>query len=112
VLERHSGGTAIGYSAGNSNGPTLLETLLGAQTPAAIQLCLPSAREEAMMASQLQARWPGAEIFPVGERSGNCLACTALIGLLLALAEARPGQVSLLSRWWDTWAVLSWANAC
>jgi hypothetical protein len=112
VLERHAGGTAIGYSAGSSNGPTLLETLLGEQTPAAIQLCLPTAREEATMVSQLQVRWPDASISPIGERAGNCLACTTLIGLLLALAEGRAGQVSLLSRWWDTWAVLSWADAC
>jgi hypothetical protein len=113
ILERHTGGgTAVGYGAGANDGPALLETVLGNQPPAVIQLCLPAATAEVKMVSQLQKRWPGASIALVGERVGNCLACTTLIGLLLALAEGRPGHVSLLSRWWDTWSVLSWPRAC
>jgi Beta-ketoacyl synthase, N-terminal domain len=112
VLERHTCGTEVGYGAGAGHGLAILEGVLGSQEPAAIQLCLPTAKEDAKMVPQLQARWPGVGVSVVAERLGNCLACTTLIGLLLALAEGRPGHVSLLSRWWDAWSVLSWPRAC
>ena len=112
MLERHTRLTEVGYRAGDDNGLALLESALGRRAPAAIQLCLPTAKAEAMLMPQLQARWPGSSITRVGERLGNSLACTTLIGLLLALAEGQPGSVSLLSRWWDTWSVLSWPSAC
>jgi hypothetical protein len=111
VLERHPCRMEVGYSAGADNGLAILEAVLRSQAPAAIQLCLPTAIEDEKMVPPLQARWPGASVSLVGERLGNCLACTTLIGLLLALAEGRPGHVSLLSRWWDAWSVLSWPSA-
>ena len=111
ILERHTRPGAVGYGA-SVNGAAMLEAVLGNQLPAAIQLCLPTAAAETEMVSQLQARWPGVIISLIGERIGNCLACTALIGLLLSLAEERHGNVWLMSRWWDTWSVLSWPSAC
>jgi hypothetical protein len=112
VLERQGGQRNIGYGAGSENGVAMLEAVLGNEVPGAIQLCLPTAQEEATLMPQLQARWPGASISLVGERTGNCLAGMTLIGLLLALAEGRQGNVLLMSRWWDTRSVLSWPNAC
>jgi hypothetical protein len=112
VLERQAGPDGVGYGAGGANGAAVLEAMLGNQVPASIQLCLPTAAAETEVVSQLQARWPGVIISLVGERIGNCLACTALIGLLLALTEGRQGNVLLMSRWWDTWSVLSWPSAC
>jgi hypothetical protein len=112
MLERHTCRTEVGYGAGADQGLAILEAVLGSQSPAAIQLCLPTVKEDAKMVPQLQARWPDVSVSVVGERLGNCLACTTLIGLLLALAEGRPGNVSLLSRWWDAWSVLSWPSAC
>ena len=112
ILERQTGMRDIGYGAGSENGIAILEAVLRNQVPTAIQLCLPTATEEAGLVPQLQARWPGTIISLVGERTGNCLAGTTLIGLLLALAEGRQGNVVLISRWWDTWSVLSWPSAC
>jgi hypothetical protein len=112
VLERQTGLRDIGYGAGSENSIAILEAVLGNQVPTAIQLCLPTATEETGLVPQLQVRWPGAIISLVGKRIGNCLAGTTLIGLLLALAEGRQGNVLLMSRWWDAWSVLSWPSAC
>jgi hypothetical protein len=112
ILERQTGQDGVSYGAGGENGVAILETVLGNQAPAAIQLCLPSAAAETQIVSQLQARWPGVIISLIGERIGNCLACMALIGLLLALTEGRQGNVLLMSQWWETWSVLSWPSAC
>jgi hypothetical protein len=111
ILERQTGPDGVRYGAGGENGAAMLEAVLGHQIPAAIQLCLPTAAETEMV-SQLQARWPEVIISLIGERIGNCLACMALIGLLLALAEGRQGNVLLMSRWWETWSVLSWPSTC
>jgi hypothetical protein len=110
VLERQAGRHNVGYGAGSENGVAVLAAVLGNEVPAAIQLCLPTAPEEAALMPLLQARWPGTSIALVGERTGNCLASTTLIGLLLALAEGRHGTVALMSRWWDAWSVLSWPS--
>ena len=112
ILERQTRLGGVGYGAGSESGTAILDAVLGDQVPAAMQLCLPTAAVETEMVSQLHARWPDVIISLVGERIGNCLACTALIGLLLALAAGRQGNVLLMSRWWDTWSVLSWPNAC
>jgi hypothetical protein len=112
VLERQTGLSDIGYGAGSESGVAILEMVLGSQVPTAIQLCLQTVKEEAGLMPQLQARWPGICMSLVGERTGNCLASTLLIGLLLALAESSQGNVLLMSRWWDTWSVLSWPRAC
>ena len=112
ILERQAGLGDMRYSAGSENGVALLDAVLGNQVPTAIQLCLPTAKEESALLPQLQARWPDTLMSLVGERIGNCLASTTLIGLLLALAEGRQGNVVLISRWWDTWSVLSWPSAC
>jgi hypothetical protein len=112
ILERQTGQDGVSYGAGGENGVAILETVLGNQAPAAIQLCLPSAAAETQIVSQLQARWPGVIISLIGERIGNCLACTALIGLLLALTEGKQGNVLLMSQWWETWSVLAWPSAC
>jgi hypothetical protein len=114
ILERHPALAEIGYRAGSSDdGVSMLLAVLQEQTPAAVYLCLPTARDDDSTAQRLRAHWPGLPIYAVRRRAGTCLACTPLIGLLLALAEAKQRSIVLVSRWWDTWSVLYWpAVAC
>ncbi|MEE8302531.1 MAG: beta-ketoacyl synthase N-terminal-like domain-containing protein [Candidatus Tectomicrobia bacterium] len=109
ILERHTALAEAGYSAGNSHdGIEVMALLPNRQTVTAAYLCLPTARDEHHFARQLQKRRPGLPVVELGKRLGNCLACTPLVGLLLAVAERTQPNVLFVSRWWDTWAMLHW----
>jgi hypothetical protein len=112
ILERHAVLARIGYSTGcDSDGLALLDTVLAGQTPAAVYCCLPTARDGRDLAQRLQASWPHASVTVVSERAGTCLACAPLIALQLSAGGERAGNVVLISRWWDAWAVLYWPAA-
>jgi len=112
ILERHAALAGIGYNTGCADdGLALLEALLAGQTPAAVYLCLPTASDGRDLAQRLQVYWPHVPVTSVGDRAGTCLACAPLIALQLSEGESRPGNVVLISRWWDAWAVLSWPAA-
>ena len=86
----------------------LADTLLQEQTVTMVYLCLPTLRAEQRVAAHLQARWPHLASISLRTRLGVCLAGAPLIALMLASTEGRAGDALLISRWWDTWAVLRW----
>lgn len=109
ILERHPALADVGYSAGiNHDGLAVMDQLPPRSGRTAAYLCLPTARDEYRLTQQLQTRRPGWTAVRVGKRTGVCLACTPLIGLLLALAARRSQNALLVSRWWDAWSVLRW----
>jgi hypothetical protein len=109
ILERHAVLARIGYRSGSdSNRLAPLEAVLAGQTPAAVYLCLPTASTGRDLAQRLQAYWPHVPVTIVGDRAGTCLACAPLIALQLSLGAGRPGNVLLISCWWDAWVVLYW----
>ena len=109
LLERHASLSEVVYRAGSSaDGLTALEAGLDGQVPAAVYLCLPTARDGHRTAQRLQARWPDVPVVVMSDRVGTCLACTPLMALLASLTEVQAGPVLFVSRWWNVWSVLRW----
>ena len=112
LLQRHPGLAQVRYCGGaHYDERALLETVLEGATPAAVYLCLPTVQAGRHLAQQMRAYWPNTPVVRVGDTAGTCLACAPLIGLQLSAAAGQPGNVLLISRWWDAWSVLWWPAA-
>jgi hypothetical protein len=125
LLERQPALATIDYSAGQAmtdsqvneqlirNMDELLVTGRATQETSAITVCGPTVRSGQRMAHQLRQHWPSDSAPPisvVNVRTGTCLAATPLIGLVIALAEARREQLLCLSRWGNVWSMLRWPS--
>ena len=111
ILERHVSLAGVRYAAaGGESGLRRLVQTETRQGVGSIHLCTPTARDGQRAAQYLQAHWPGVPLALVNERCGICLACAPLIALMLAITAGLPGDVLLLSQWWDAWAMLRWPN--
>jgi len=111
ILERHVSLAGVSYdAAGGESGLRRLVQAEAGQGVGSVYLCTPTAHDGQRAAQYLQAHWPGVPLALVYERCGICLACAPLIALMLALTAGLPGDVLLLSQWWDAWAMLRWPN--
>ena len=108
IIEPHMALANIGYQAGNDAPEYLIKTFLEPPTEAVLCLCTPTTNDGRHTAQRLQACWPHLSTIITNERTGTCLASSALIGLLLSLTTCTSENVLLMSRWWDAWAVLRW----
>ena len=109
ILERHASLAGVRYSA--ARGESGLGSLVQQepeQAVAGVYLCTPTTHDGQRAASYLHAHWPGVAFALVHERCGICLACSPLIALMLAITAGLPGDVLLLSHWWDAWSMLRW----
>jgi hypothetical protein len=111
ILERHVSLAGVRYdAAGGESGLRRLVQVEAGQRIGSVYLCTPTAHDGQRAAQYLQAHWPGVPLALVYERCGICLACAPLIALMLAITAGLPGDVLLLSQWWDAWAMLRWPN--
>jgi len=78
------------------------------QTVAGVYLCAPTPQAGQCAAQDLRTYWPGVALTLLHERCGICLACSPLIALMLAVTAELPGDMLLLSQWWDAWSMLRW----
>ncbi len=108
IVERHVDLDNVGYKAGNDAPERMVEAFLEHPAGTSIWLCTPTSHDGHSTAQQLQKRWPDLKTVMVSERVGTCLASTALVGLLLSLAEGTHKHTLLMSRWWDAWSILRW----
>src|SRR5262245_5351419 len=109
VLDRHTSLAGVRYGAarGERGLPSLMQQVPG-QAVAGVYLCAPTMPEGQRAALHLHTHWPGVPLTLVHERCGICLACSPLIALMLAITAGLPGDVVLLSQWWDAWSMLRW----
>ena len=109
ILERHASLAGVRYGAGG--GASGLHRLVHAepvQALAEVYLCAPTRQAGQRAAQDLHVHWPAVALSLVHERCGICLACSPLIALMLAITAGLPGDVLVLSQWWDTWSMLRW----
>jgi hypothetical protein len=123
LLERHPTLATIGYAAGHAltdsqvyeqlihHVDALWATGRATRATTAMTLSAPTIRSGQQLARQLRHHWPSDSAPPLTMthvRTGTCLAATPLIGLLVALAEARHEQILCLARWGQVWSMLRW----
>lgn len=111
ILEPGVERTSAGYQAGNAPLAHILNTFPAPLTESVLCLCTPTTDDARHTAQCLRADWPHLRPIMANERTGTCLASTALIGLLLSLAQVTHDNVLLMSHWWDAWSVLHWPRA-
>lgn len=125
LLERQPTLATIDYAAGQATTASQMNEQLirhvdellamgrATQETATITVCSPTLRSGRTMVHQLRQRWPsdsGPPISVVNAKTGTCLAATPLIGLMIALAEARHERILCLSRWGHAWSILRWPS--
>src|SRR5262245_40518655 len=104
ILQRHASLAEVRYSAaGGESGLHRLVHNAPMQTRAQVYLCAPTRHDGQRAAQALSEYWPGVALSLVHECCGICLACSPLIALMLAVTAGLPGDVLLLSQWWDAW---------
>ena len=109
ILERHATLAGVRYGAARGeHGLRSLRQQVPGQTVAGVYLCTPTPHAGQRAAQDLRMHWPGVALTLVHERCGICLACSPLIALMLAITAGLPGDVLLLSQWWDAWSMLRW----
>ena len=117
ILEAHPLWAQVGFDSGHSTNlllPSSLETQLTRLSvgprSGAVSLYWPTTSQGHRVTRQLRDGWPLLPITCVNQRTGNCLAATPLIGLLLALADNQYEQILCLSHWGNAWSMLSWPH--
>lgn len=108
IIEPCTESARMTYQAGTDPPAHWLKTIFEPATDSALCLCTPTMDEARNTAQCLQQVWPNLTCITANEHTGTCLASTALIGLLLSLAENTNDNVLLMSHWWDTWSALQW----
>lgn len=112
ILERHPGVHAVTYQAAQAAEASALHAAWPfGPSVATAYVYTPTARDDDVAADLLRQQWPQSTVVCLRQRLGNCLACTPLIGLLLALATGSQETLGLISRWGEAWSVLRWPGA-
>ena len=109
ILERRASLAGVRYGAARGeHGLRRAVPHEPGRTPAQVYLCAPTRHDGQRAAHDLHGYWPGVALVLVHERCGMCLACSPLIALMLAITAGLPGDVLVLSQWWDSWSMLRW----
>lgn len=109
ILERRASLAGVRYGAARGeHGLQRLAQQEPVQTLAQVYVCAPTPHDGQRAAQELHGHWPGVALALVHEQCGICLACSPLIALMLAITAGLPGDVLLLSQWWDAWSMLRW----